>query len=469
MNTKARIIIFSCFGLLTLASCEQNSTGQTENAEVSADTIRNSVIQNVFRVWYPRVLDQQYGGYLSNFNYRWEPLENQEKFLVTQSRNIWTTSKAAHFDQENSQMYQEAARHGFLFLKEHFWDQKNGGFFTLLNQDGSVRTTSNDQDNKRTYGNAFALYGLAAYYELSGDTSALNLAKKGFHWLEEHAHDPVHLGYFQNLTREGDLQTPDSTRLYDLHNLNLGFKDQNTSIHLLEAFAELYKVWPDSLLKVRTEEMLHLIRDVMVSDEGYLRLFFLPDWTPVSLQDSTEEVRNDHIELDHVSFGHDIETAYLMLEATHILGNPNDQRTLEVAKKMVDHTIDKGWDTEYDGIYYGGYYLKDQPEIEIFNKNKTWWAQAEALNSLLLMSGIFPHETRYKDLFQRQWDYLLQYQIDYEYGGWYSWGLDRSPDKKDGLKAQIWKGPYHNGRALMNTTRMLEGEDILKFDRDKSH
>jgi mannobiose 2-epimerase len=125
---------------------------------------------------------------------------------------------------------------------------------------------------------------------------------------------------------------------------DLGYKDQNSSIHLLEAFTELYQVWRDPLVAERLKEMLFLIRDTIVDDKGSLILFLHPDWTPVSFRDSSEEVILKHRNLDHVSFGHDVETAFLLLEASHVAGIDNDTATLRIAKKMVDHSIRNGWD-----------------------------------------------------------------------------------------------------------------------------
>ena len=449
--------------LIAFIGCEPQGESQDQYEENLAEDMTSSLKNDILRHWYPRVIDSVYGGYLSNFDYQWEPLDDQPKFLVTQARHVWTTSRTAEFFPGQEGEYLEYSEHGFDFLKDHFWDQEYGGFYTLLNRDGSVMLTSSYLDSKRSYGNAFAIYGMASLYAVNEDPEVLDLAKKAFYWLEEHAHDQEHGGYYQHLNRDGSVmqrETPEFKNQPSFDASTIGYKDQNTSIHLLEAFTELYKVWPDSLLRERTEEMLHLIRDVMVTDRGYLNLFFQPDWTPISLQDSSVEQIKQFYDIDHVSFGHDIETAYLMLEASEILGIENDEKTLDVSKKMVDHTIKNGWDLQYDGIYYGGFYFQGQDSITILNSAKTWWAQAEALNSLLLMSRLFPKETDYYALFENQWDYIKLFLIDEEHGGWYAWGLDRSDDQQQqGLKAQIWKSPYHNGRALMNCIASLRGPD----------
>jgi mannobiose 2-epimerase len=99
-----------------------------------------------------------------------------------------------------------------------------------------------------------------------------------------------------------------------------------------------------------------------------------------------------HLYVDHVSFGHDVETAYLMLEASHVLGSKNDTLTMRVAKLMVDHALQNGWDKINGGFYDEGYYFKNKKEITIIKDSKNWWAQAEGLNTLLLMADHFPND-----------------------------------------------------------------------------
>ncbi|HMG66889.1 MAG TPA: AGE family epimerase/isomerase, partial [Chitinophagaceae bacterium] len=160
-----------------------------------------------------------------------------------------------------------------------------------------------------------------------------------------------------------------------------------------------------------------------------------------------------------VSFGHDVETAYLMQEASEALGNKHDIKTLAAGKKMVDHALSNGWDKTLGGFYDEGYYFRDKPGCTIINKSKNWWAQAEGLNTLLIMSQLYPKDSmHYKLLFFKLWDYVQVYLIDHVYGDWYEEGLDNEPGRKTALKAHIWKATYHNFRALRNCITRLEAE-----------
>jgi mannobiose 2-epimerase len=301
---------------------------------------------------------------------------------------------------------------------------------------------------KEAYGNAFALFALSAYVHLTLDTSALELAKKTFLWLDKHSYDPKYGGYFQFLEVDG---TP----------LKQGFqgtppKDQNSSIHLLEALTELYRVWPDPVVKERLLMMLGLVRDKITTPKGNLLLFLNEDLSPLSYRDSTEEIRRKNWLHDHISFGHDVETAYLMLEASEVAGLKNDTLTLRKAKRMVDHSLRYGWDKTVGGFYEAGYYFKGQDTVTIIKDTKNWWAQAEGMNSLLMMSKLFPNDQHnYKSLFQTEWNYINTYLIDHVHGDWYPNGIDKEPEEKLAMKAQIWKGNYHNSRSMMNCMKRL--------------
>jgi len=412
--------------------------------------LSESLKHNLLDSWYPRTIDSIFGGFLSDFDYKWEMKGRQNKMIVTQSRHIWTCSTVAEFYPEKKDYYLKIACHGVQFLKDKMWDSNRGGFFNLVDREGNVLKSGRaDRIVKEAYGNAFAIYGLAAFARQTGDIAALELAKKTFLWLDEHSYDPKYGGYFQFLEVDG---TP----------MKEGYqgvppKDQNSSIHLLEAFTELYRVWPDPLVKERLLMMLALIRDRITHPKGYLQLFLNADISPVSYRDSAEQVRQKNWSLDHISFGHDVETAFLMLEASEVAGLKNDSLTLRKAKKMVDHSIENGWDNSVGGFYDAGYYFKGQDSVTIIRDTKNWWAQAEGMNSLLMMAEYFPNDPHnYKSLFRKEWEYIDKYLIDHEHGDWFPGGTDKEPEAKHAMKAQIWKGNYHNSRSLMNCMKQLQ-------------
>ncbi|UGU17888.1 AGE family epimerase/isomerase [Sinomicrobium kalidii] len=411
---------------------------------------RKAAKEDLLDKWYPLAADNDDGGFYSEITYDFKIGDHQDKMIVTQSRHIWTNARAFLLYGEDK--YLGYAEHGFRFLRDKMWDKGNGGFHNLVTKTG--KPIPKPGEAKTAYGNAFAIYALAAYYKASRNEEALELAKKTFRWLEKHSHDPEYKGYFQHMEANGDriARTADTPSAADT-----GYKDQNSTIHLLEAFTELYTVWPDELLRQRLEELLLLVRDTIVNDDNYMNLFFERDWTPVSFRDRSKETIEKHYYLDHVSFGHDVETAYLMLEASDALGRKDREKTLHTGKNMVDHALDNGWDSKSGGFYDGGYYFKGTNGITIVNPDKNWWSQAEGLNTLLIMDRHFPGDKRsYGEYFLKLWKYTGTYITDSRKGGWYEWGQDTRPETRKDPKGHIWKSTYHNFRALANCIRMLE-------------
>ncbi len=446
-----------CLILVYLFSCKEEETGDSSISRELLPTIETS-LNELAKVWYPQTIDTVHGGFWSDFDYEWKRKGQQDKMIVSQARHIWTASTLAQFYRDSH--YEKIAQQGYYFIRDYMWDSIYGGFHTLLGIEGdSLKLRSS---GKSAYGNSFAIYALATYYKVSKDTTALYLAKKTFYWLEENAHDPEYKGYFDVLKMDGSwmLDTKVNDQNYD-NFIRKDWKDQNSSIHLMESFTALYKVWPNPLVRERLEELLLLVRDTITTEKGNLTLHLQRDWTPVSLKDSSETYRKQHFYLDHLSFGHDVETAFLLLEASHALGGKNDSITLIKGKKMVDQALEWGWDSEKGGFFEGGYYWEKTGDTTIEDDQKVWWSQAEGLNSLLLMAKLFPKETRYYELFKKQWDYLDTYMIDHTHGGWYDAGLDTSPGAEKRAKAQIWKVNYHDGRALMNVIKMLKDEFVL--------
>jgi mannobiose 2-epimerase len=139
-----------------------------------------------------------------------------------------------------------------------------------------------------------------------------------------------------------------------------------------------------------------------------------------------------------------------MLEAEDVLGRGHDPRTEQMAKMLVDHALAYGWDENLGGFYGEGTTF-GKPE----DPRKEWWVEMEGLNSLLLMHEKYGSETDvYFKAFQKQWQFIKNYQVDSEFHGVYQ---SVGPDgvAAPGGKGGIWKAAYHDGRALLNVSERL--------------
>ncbi len=450
----------SAFFVLLISSIAMAGCKSRANAEKylgvnisEIDTALGDLMQN----FYPRIVDTVHGGYWTNFENDWTLSKDQDKMLVTQARGLWTASRAAE-EFPDKKVYRMAADHGFAFLTKHMWDEKNGGFVQYYFTDSSVKT---DPSFKLIYGNSFALYALSEYAKINKSDSVLNWVKKTFDWLEANAHDSIYSGYFNYVLPGKPIPPVDSSSADLVRKINWSGadqKDQNTSIHLMEALTATCQVLPDSLVKARLAEMLMLVRDTMTNPQGYLHLYFSRTWKKVSHRDSSRQFILAHPGKDHISFGHNIETAYLLVDASEKLYGSPDEKTLAVSKKLLDHTLANGFDKNYMGLFDKGYLFPGENTIEIIDSAKTWWAQAEAWHALALFNRLYPEETGYPKAFENMWNYIRKNVIDHQYGGWYNEGVDINPATKTNRKAHAWKSCYHDGRALFQ---------VLSYARDK--
>ncbi len=397
----------------------------TLSAEVTA-----CLNKHILRCWFPRAVDPR-GGFFQSYDDTWKPGVDQERNVVYQARLTWTAAEAALREKTNKKLWRERVVHGVAYLSKSLWDEARGGFYWSVD----TETKKSTRDEKHVYGNAFAIYALATAYKATKDSATLELAKRGFVWLERHAHDGKHLGWFEALELEG---TPKSLGAgNDQIGTKLGLKSMNTHIHILEALTALYGVWPDPLVKTRLTEAHALVRDKIAQPEGYQRLFFQPDWTPAP---------------DHLSFGHDVETGFLLHESAHTL-KLHDDKTKKIARALVDHALAHGWDTQHSGFFDAA----DRETKKIEHREKVWWVEAEGLNALLLMHKLYGKETpRYGEAFLKLWAFIRDKQCDSQNGGWFSATDDDGTPQRSKAKSDAWTDPYHQARSLWHVLAGLK-------------
>lgn len=426
-------------GTLCLPEISDAQTAPTrENYLRLADEVNANLNRHIVGKWFPAAVAKEYGGFHQNFQEDWSLARDTERSVVYQSRLIWMASQMIARNAAQAEAYRTAARHGFDYLSETMQDQEQGGFFWAVNMQGKPMTARKDE--KHVYGISFALYASCAYYRATQDQRALDLSKQTFRWLEEHAHDAKNGGYYEALSRAGNpILTPtDKAVPSDAIGTHYGYKSMNSHIHLLEAFTALYSVWRDPAVKRRLEELFLIVRDKIAVAPGCLNLYFTPDWKPIP-------------ELD--SFGHDIETAYLLTEAAEVLGKPNDAKAWRVARSLVDHALDYGWDAESGGFYDAGTTFGTPSK-----KEKIWWVQAEGINALLWMHRRYNKETpRYWNAFVKQWEFIRTHQVDPKYGGWYPQIEPDGEPTKNRQKSDGWTECYHQGRAMLEVEAVLRG------------
>ena len=206
------------------------------------EELETSLGRDLLDRWFPACLDPE-GGYRQNFDADFRPTGDATKGLVFQSRMVWVCATVASFKPE----FADYARHGVRFLRDRLLDRRTGAF-----------AWSTDAPSVRhAYGLAFAIYGLAAAGRHLGDEESLELAKGACTYLEAYHHDEIHGGYFEVTTPAGE-PVLDAKGDHAV-GPSLAQKSQNTHLHLMEAYTELYRAWPDPLVRDRLTELVGIL------------------------------------------------------------------------------------------------------------------------------------------------------------------------------------------------------------------
>lgn len=399
-----------------------------------------TALRKLLEAWFPRCVDEQYGGFLCDFDRRWRPSGSQLKMLEFQARTTRAVARAAALP--GFERYQEMATHGWEYLRDVMWDPESGGWFRMLDRAGNPL----EGRSKHAHGGAYAIGACAAHYALTSDQEALDLARRAFTWIDEAGHDDAHGGYFVFYTERGRRITSlDQSPLpgpRDGMGVPVGLKDLNTNADLMGAFAELHAISPDARLKARLQELVVIIRDRTVVPPGAVHLYFQPDWTPVP---------------DMYRYAYALNTANLLAQADEEL--KQEPKTARIIKSLVDTVLRYAWD-EYNGGFFfaGSTFGPASPEgIKLFFEEKVWWPQAEGMKALLRVALLYPDDgMNYSRILSDLWAYIKEYIIDRSDGAWLHFGRDVGRLSKR-PKANMWKDLSHETHALLDCIHMLRG------------
>ena len=393
----------------------------------AANRCRAMLESSVIDFYLPHCVDSEHGGYLEVLNQDGK-FTGGEKFLTLQSRQLWFFSTLAVNDIRREESL-AAAKSGYKFLRSHFFDAENGGYFTKTQQDG----TPADR-RKHVYPNAFVIYGLVEYHRATGDAEPLQQAMELFKTLEDHCYDRRFGGYEEFFTDEWRVITDPAESGYVGA---IGTKTYNSHLHLLEAFTQLYRETHDELVGQRLNELLQINTTTVKHPDYSCNVdAWHPDWTIVN---SPTNLR--------ASYGHDVECAWLVLAAADALDRP--PATLRTwAKAICDHAIWRGCDRRNHGFYYSGPLGQFSDD-----RKKEWWTQTEVLVAMLTLERL-TGDQQYRKIFDETLDFVEQHQVS-KLGGWWATLNEDGSVGDNQSRSSMWQGAYHNGRALLMCEKML--------------
>jgi mannobiose 2-epimerase len=374
---------------------------------------------NILPFWLEHARDRERGGFYGEIRNDLTVKKNASRGALLTTRILWTFSAA--YRRYHDPAYLEMARWAYDDLLAHFWDKENAGVYWRVSADGRPQDM-----RKITYVQAFAIYGLSEFYRATGEQPVLDRAIELYRTLELRGHDRANRGYFEEFSR--DWKVARARGLFGGGAMTApGQKSQNTHIHILEAFTNLVRAWPDPELRKNLREVADvLVTRVLDSSNHHLRLFLGEDWKPVS---------------EEISFGHDIEFSWLITEAAEEIG---DEAFLAGAKKNAVAIAEA---TRREGVDPDGGLVAEAGPHGVTDGYKEWWPQAEAAIGFFNAYQISGDPSFLRNS-AASWAFIEAHLIDRQHGEWFQ-GVTREGKAGIPLKVSFWKCPYHNGRACM--------------------
>lgn len=398
-----------------------------------AEETKKELLYHIIPFWMS-LRDERYGGYYGWLSYDLKLDKQAEKGCILNSRITWFFANAYTLYKDGGitgeecqaagyspERLLEEAKHGYAFLTEHCIDRENGGIYWSLKYDGTPLDTT-----KHTYNQAFCIYALSSYYEASGDKEALALALELFDIIEKRCTDEV--GYLEAFTR--DFRPESNEKLSE--NGVLADKTMNTLLHVFEAYTELYRVSGEPKVRERLAWMLGIFAEKVYNPAKHRQeVFFDAQYRTI---------------LDLHSYGHDIETAWLMDKGLDVL---NDTAWRERMSPITADLVAEVYRTAFNGESFA-----NECEKGVVNTHRIWWVQAEALVGFLNAWQRMPEHEEYLKAALCQWEFIKKYVIDGRDGSEWFWEVNEDGSPILGRPiVEPWKCPYHNGRMCIEVIR----------------
>ncbi len=374
-------------------------------------------LDNILTYWTTFGIDDEYGGFVGKRDFYNNLVPFAAKGIILNTRLLWSFSAASNY--LKSSKYEWVCNRAYDYIKTHFKDEDHGGVYWEVNHDGITRNT-----RKQVYAQAFAIYALSEYYIFSKRQEVKDWAVSIFKNLELYAKDSHHLGYFEAFNE--DWTTISDMRLSE-KDMNAA-KTMNTHLHILEAYTNLLKIYDDQDLEDALKELIALFQNKFLNNFNNYDLFFDEKWNLLS---ST------------ISYGHDIETAWLIVEAAKILKIESiSQQVQDTAIKVIDTFLLEALDDD------GAVMNEKNRNSNQFDTDRHWWPQVEALIGLKY-GYTLTHNNEYLKKSINIWEFTKKYLIDYQYGEWHFRVDEEGKPYQNEDKISMWKAPYHTTRACI--------------------
>jgi len=380
---------------------------------------RDGLLTDTVPFWFPRAVDEQYGGYYTCLD-RDGSLLQSDKAVWFQGRMAWMLS-TLYLTVERRQEWLEMARSGIEFLDRFCFDEDQRMFFTVTREGRPLR--------KRRYlfSECFAMIAFAAYGKASGESKWIDRAAKLYDLVLHYQRTPGLLEPKVN---------PDTRPT----------KGLAMTMILLATAQELQKYHDSPRYREVIDESIHQIaHDFLKPEFGCLLEMTGPNGEFI-----------DNLDGRCVNPGHSLEAGWFILHEARLRGN--DAELTKLGTTIIDWSLKLGWDTEFGGVFY----FRDArglPCSEYWHDMKFWWPHNEALIATLLayrMTG----NIEYAKWHDRVHEWSYDHFPDPQHGEWFGY-LHRDGTVSTRMKGTMYKGFFHLPRMQWYCWQLLEEMEPL--------
>lgn len=372
------------------------------------------------KFWLDHSADDEFGGLINCVDRKGE-VYSGDKSVWMQGRCGWTYSYIYNHIEKKPE-YLKLAKSCIDFATKHCIDNTDGRMYFTVTRDGKPL-------RKRRYwfSETFYIIANAEYYMATGDKAYLATAKKYYDFVYGMYTDPSTDPY--KITPKSYAETRDMKTLANpmiMLNVTAVMRDADTE---RKAYYDgIVDKLIDDIKCFHSEEYGAMLENVAVDNKLVL------DSAPCRV----------------VNPGHDIECSWFLLEEGVRRG---DKKLIEFAEKIFNEAFERGWDSEYGGLFY----FKDllgKPVEAYEHDMKLWWPHNETVIASLMLYNV-TGKKKYADIFEKVVDYAFTHFSDPEYGEWLGYLRRDGKPTEPPCKGHTYKGPFHVMRMLSKSIVLL--------------
>lgn len=361
--------------------------------------------------------DSTYGGFFTNVDKQGNVISSWglNKNLQTQTRDAYGFTRA--YQLTGDTLYLQKAKQALSFMVNSAWDNSYGGWYSSIDRLGNP---TNPGGNKNAFDQHYALLGLTAYFEATGDTSIKAWIDKSYINNEQKLWDnrENYLGYF------------------DYANFNWTQKNGKSFNATVDALTthlfSLYLLTGDLSYKEKAGKIVDNILDYFVASMSSQVIGFVEKYNSSWAWNNSETM---------TLMGHVLKTAWCLGRMHQLFP---DTSLVSASKKLIEDVLLKGYDHTYGGPYKD--YNRVTGEMLMWGNPdtaKAWWQMEQGVTAGLMLYDI-TGDAKYLEMADETLQFFMNYFVDPVYGEVYENRTRRGEETWGEHKGNGNKAAYHS-------------------------